>query len=194
MTATGPRAATLGEARVGFSAERILVINGKSYVGRMWQMPGVQRHEQELPGFRPVFILHADSAIGDVVLPQLHTVVEFAMPRVFAILTSPALLQKPVGHEVVNGVATTRYAVDAAAPEGHATGSLWLSKEGIPIKFEGRFAAENGKASTIRWELRHVALGAQNSALFEVPSGFAKLPPEAVAPLLGLRLAPARGR
>jgi hypothetical protein len=194
VTATGARAATLGEARVGFSAERILVIDGHSYTGRMWQMPGVQRHEQELPGFRPVFILHADSAVGDVVLPQLHTIVEFAMPRPLSILASPALLQKPVGQEVVNGIATTRYAVDATAPEGHAAGSLWLSRDGIPIKCEGRFETPKGKVSTIRWELRHLQLGPQNAALFEMPNGFTKLPPEAIAPLLGMKLAPAKAQ
>jgi hypothetical protein len=46
---------TLGDARVGFSAERILVLDGRRYVGRMWHMPGEQRHEQELPAISPVF-------------------------------------------------------------------------------------------------------------------------------------------
>ena len=70
-------AETLGDARVGFSAERVLIIDGQSYVGRMWHMPGEQRHEQDLPALRPVFILRAGSAVGDVILPALHTVVEY---------------------------------------------------------------------------------------------------------------------
>jgi hypothetical protein len=94
---------TLGDARVGFSAERILVVDGRRYVGRMWHMPGEQRHEQELPAINPVFILHAGSAQGDVVLPQLHTVVEFALPKEFAILANPDLLRRPIGQETVNG-------------------------------------------------------------------------------------------
>jgi hypothetical protein len=36
----GALAETLGDARVGFSAERVLIIDGQSYVGRMWHMPG----------------------------------------------------------------------------------------------------------------------------------------------------------
>lgn len=189
LTAAGCRAETLGDARIGFSAERILVLDGRSYVGRMWQMPGVQRHEQNIQGLKPVFILHQDSPVGDAVLPQLHTVVEFAMPKALSVLASPELLGRPVGRETVNGIATTRYAVDAPVPEGHATGSLWLSRDGIPVKCEGRFEASNGKFSTVRWELRHLRLGPQKSALFEVPDGFSKLPAAAVGPLLGLRLA-----
>src|SRR6266478_8749253 len=105
-------AETLGDARVGFSAERVLIIDGQSYVGRMWHMPGEQRHEQDLPALRPVFILRAGSAVGDVILPALHTVVEFALPKELSLLGDPGLLRKLVAQESVNGIATTNYSVD----------------------------------------------------------------------------------
>jgi hypothetical protein len=111
----GPKRAlaeTLGDARVGFAAERVLIIDGQSYVGRMWHMPGEQRHEQELPTLKPIFILRSDSTFGDIVLPQLHTVVEFALPKELSLLAAPGVLRKPVGQESVNGIATTRYAVE----------------------------------------------------------------------------------
>jgi hypothetical protein len=185
----GALAETLGDARVGFSAERVLIIDGQSYVGRMWHMPGEQRHEQDLPALRPVFILRAGSAVGDVVLPQLHTVVEFALPKELSLLGDSGLLRKPIGQETVNGLATTKYAVEADSPAGHAAGSLWLSGDGIPMRCDGKLEGKSGKISTIHWELRHVKIGNQAAALFEVPQGYAKLPPEAAAPLLGMRLA-----
>ena len=187
-------AETLGDARVGFSAERVLVINGQSYVGRMWHMPGEQRHEQDLPALRPIFILRAGTTIGDIILPKLHTVVEFALPKELSILGDPNLLRKSVGQETVNGIATTKYDVDEKTPQGRAVGSLWLSQEGIPMKCDARLATDKGKVSTIRWELRHVKIGTQDAALFEVPHDYARLPAEAAAQLLGMRLArpPAR--
>lgn len=187
-------AETLGDARVGFSAERVLVIDGQSYVGRMWHMPGEQRHEQDLPALRPIFILRAGSAIGDIILPKLHTVVEFALPKELSILGDPALLRKPVGPETVNSIATTKYEVDENTSQGRVVGALWLSQDGIPMKGDAKFATDKGKVSTIRWELRRVKIGAQDAALFEIPRGYAKLSPEAAAPLLGMRLArpPAR--
>jgi hypothetical protein len=188
LTAAPASAETLGDARVGFSAERVLVIDGQSYVGRMWHMPGEQRHEQDLPALRPIFILRAGSAIGDIILPKLHTVVEFALPQELSILGAPALLRKPVGQETVNGIATTKYDLDEKMPQGRAVGSLWLSQDGIPMKCDARLATGKGKVSTIRWELRHVKIGAQDAALFEIPHDYAKLPPEAVVPLLGMRL------
>lgn len=187
-------AMTLGPARVGFSAERVLVIGQHRYVGRMWQMPGLQRHEQELRAFRPVFILRRDSAVAELIVPQLHTFVAFALPPALALLQGQGLLQHPVGRERVDGVMTTRYAVDESAPEGRAAGSLWLSDDGIAVKCVGRYTAANGKVSRIRWELHNIRIGPQDPRLFEVPKGFTPLQPEAMAPLLGLRLAPSRGR
>jgi len=186
-------AETLGDARVGFTAERVLILDGRSYVGRMWHMPGEQRHEQDLPAVKPVLILHADSAVGEVMLPQLHTVVEFVLPKALLLL-SHLDLTKSIGQASIDGIATTQYMVDDDSPEGHATGSLWLSRDGIPMRCVGKFVTKSGKLSTIDWQLRHVKIGRQDAALFEVPPSYTKLPPEAVVPLLGMRIAPAPAR
>ena len=186
------QAGTLGDPTVGFRAERILVFNGHRYVGLMWSMPGEQRHEQNLPAMRPVFILHAGSGLGDLVLPDLHTVVEFALPKALAVLGKPGLLGNPVGHQTIDGIATTRYAVAKDIPEGHLAGDLWLSGDGIPMRCDGSLTRHNGKVETVHWELRHVVLGSQPAALFAVPRGYAKLPPEAAANLFGMRFASPR--
>jgi hypothetical protein len=186
-------AETLGDARVGFSAERILLLDGGSFVGKMWHMPGKQRHEQDLPGVSPVIILHADSVIGEVLLPQLHTVVEFPLPKALSALGHPDL-GHPIGSASVDGLETVEYALDQDSPDGHATGSLWLSPDGIPMKCVGKFAAKNGKLSTIVWQLRRVRVGKQDPLLFEIPRGYATLPLEAAAPLLGLRIGGPVGR
>jgi hypothetical protein len=180
---------TLGDARVGFSAERVLVIDGQSYAGRMWQMPGEQRHEQELPAIKPVFILRAANTHADIVLPQLHTVVEIVLPQELSILNNPNLLRRPVGQETVDGITTTKYTVEEDLPRGHIAGTLWLSRDGILMRCDGKFEPKNGKTSMIHWELRHVKFGNQDEALFAVPQGYAKLTPEAAAPLLGMHLA-----
>ena len=187
LTVGAGQASTLGDPQVGFSADRVLVFNGHSYVGRMWNMPGEQRHEQDLPSVKPVFILHADRAIGDILLPQLHTAVEFVLPQALLVFGQPDLLGKPVGEETVNGIATTKYAVNKDIPEGHLSGLLWLSQDGIPMRCDGGLTSKKGKVSSVHWELSHIAIGNQDPALFEVPPGYSKLPPEAAATLLGLR-------
>ena len=182
------QAATLGEAQIGFTADRTVVIDGRSYLGKMWAMPGKERHEQAIQGFQPIFLLRTGSPLGEIVLPQLKTIVQFAMPPEFRLFGGREIKKHPAGQETVNGIATTKYAIDESVPEGHATGTLWLSHDGIPMRLDGNFTKENGKVSTLRWELSHVRIGPQPAALFEAPLGFSKLPPEAIAPLLGLKL------
>jgi hypothetical protein len=191
LTIPGPaQAETLGDPQIGFTAERVLVLNGRSYIGRMWNSPGEQRHEQALPSLNPVFILRADSSIADVLLPQLHTAVELALPKVLSVLGQPGLLGKAIGQEYINGIATTKYAVDKEIPEGHLTGALWLSHDGIPMRCDGGYTNRKGKVLAVHWELRDVQIGEQDAKLFEVPPGYTKLPPEAAATLLGLRFVP----
>jgi hypothetical protein len=192
LTAAPVSAATLGDAQVGYSADRTLVIDGHRYLGKLWTMPGKERHEQAIQAFRPIFLLYAKNPLVEIVLPQLKTIVEFVMPPELRLLAEPALRKHPVGSETVNSVATTKYAIDKSLPEGHAEGMLWLSKSGIPMKLEGRFTRPGGKVATIRWELSHVKIGPQPAALFEAPKGYSKLPAEAIVPLLGLKFKKAK--
>jgi len=188
LLAQSAAANTLVDTQIGFRAERTLVVDGRTYQGKIWAMPGRERHEQAIQAFRPVFLLRAGSPLGEVVLAQMKTIVQFPMPPELRLLGSPRLTRHPVGRETVNGIATTKYAIDETVPEGHAQGTLWLSRNGIPMKLAGSFTRQNGKVATIRWELSRVKIGPQPAALFEAPQGFNKLPPEAVAPLLGIKL------
>lgn len=181
-------AMTLGDAKIGFSADRILVIDGKTYEGRMWTMPGEERHEQNLNGIPAAFVLHSGTPIADLVLPKLHTVVEFTLPPELHLFADPRLTRRPVGRETVGGMATTKYAIDETVPEGHGEGFLWLSDNGIPMKLDGTFTRTNGHVVRLHWELTNVKLGPQPASLFEAPRDFSKLPAEALVPLLGLKL------
>jgi hypothetical protein len=188
LAAAPASALTLGEAKTGFSADRTLIVDGKTYQGRMWTMPGMERHEQNLNGIPAAFVLHGDTPLAELVLPELHTVVDFVLPPELHLFADPRLTRKPVGHETINGVATTKYAIDETVPEGHGEGALWLSDDGIPMKLDGTFTRTSGRVAHLHWELNHVHLGPQPGSLFEPPHGYSKLPAEAIAPLLGLKI------
>ena len=188
LTIAPAGALTLGEAKTGFSADRTLIVDGKTYEGRMWTMPGMERHEQNLNGVPAAFVLHSETPLAQLVLPELHTVVEFMLPAELHLFADPRLTRKPIGPETINGIATTKYAIDETVPEGHGTGFLWLSEDGIPMKLDGTLTRTSGRVAHLHWELSHVHLGPQPAALFEAPQGFSKLPAEAIVPLLGLKI------
>jgi len=186
-------AAGLVEPQIGFTAERTLVIDGHTYQGKIWAMPGKERHEQQIQGLKPVFLLRADRPLAEIVVASIKTVVQLEMPPQFRELDRGRLKKRPVGRDTVNGIATTKYAVDEVVPEGHARGTLWFSRDDIPMRADGTFTDPKGKVTTLRWELSNVKIGPQPADLFEPPQGFSKLPPEAVAPLLGLKFKAPRG-
>jgi hypothetical protein len=193
LPAGAASAATLGDPQVGFSADRTLQLDGRTYIGKIWAMPGEERHEQAIASFRPIFLLRAGNPLGEVVLPELKTVVQFVIPPELRVLLDRRdLATRPIGKATVNGVATTVYAVDESMPEGRALGTLWLSRDGIPMRLAGTFTGKRGKPTRVRWELSHLKIASQPAALFEAPHDYARLPAEAVAPLLGLKLKSAK--
>ena len=120
-------------------------------------------------------------AARDATAEAVAGIVQRPGRAVLTMLGSPEELGRPVGPETVNGIATTKYEIDRQIPDGHVAGAVWLSREGIPMRCEGSYTNKKGKVQTVHWELRHVEIGAQDPSLFEVPSGYSKLPPEAVA-------------
>ena len=149
LLSTQAQADTIGDARVGFTAERVLILDGRSYTGKMSHMLGEQRHEQALQAIKPIFFLHGDSTLGEIVLPQLHTFVEFVLPIGFPVLSHPNL-SKAIGRAIIEGIATMEYLVDQNSADGRTTGSLWLRRDGIPMKCVGKFVTKSGKFSTRR--------------------------------------------
>jgi hypothetical protein len=180
-------AAMLGDARVSYSAERTVTVNGRSYVGMVFHVPGRERHEQEIQGIPEVIILDAATKQGLMVLPSLNSYIAFSFPRIMAELDDPALRSSPVGQETVNGVGTTKYRVDHTAADGsHAQGFAWVSGQGVLMRLDGTVTGSGASRGTaIRLELAGLKLGPQNPHLFELPPGLLKLPSGALQGLLG---------
>ena len=186
--AQAPAGELLGDARVPFSADRTLTVDGRTFSGRVYHTPGRQRHEQMLEGIQQVVILRADRAQGWLVVPSLKSYVEFVFPRAVAELSDPALRGTPLGQETVNGVRTTKYRVEHTARDGTtADGYLWVSAEGIVMRLDGevRGKGNGGKPTPFSLELSNVRVGAQDAGLFDLPPGYMRLPANALQPLLG---------
>jgi hypothetical protein len=183
----GPaHAQMLGDTKVGFSADRSVVFNGRTFNGRIYAIPGRQRHEQDIEGIPQIILLKSDGK-GMLVVPAMRSYVEFTLGRAFAELSDPSLTKTPVGQETVNGVPTTKYRVDHAARDGtRVDGYFWRSAEGVVMKLDGSYTPRNGKPSPIRMQLSNLQIGPQDPALFDPPPGMMQLPVGALQPLLGL--------
>jgi hypothetical protein len=177
----------LGDARVGFTADRTVVVNDRTFQGRVWSMPGKQRHEQDIEGIPQVILLRGDGR-GWLVLPGMKSYVEFGYAPVVAELGDPAAIGPKVGEETVGGIRTSKHRIEHTARDGtFIEGWLWRSAEGIVMKLEGTATAKRGggKPLQIRMSLANVRTGTQEAGLFDLPQGLVKLPSGALQPLLG---------
>jgi hypothetical protein len=183
------RAALLGDAAVSYTADSTVTVNGRSYAGTVFHIPGRDRHEAEIQGIAEVVILDGTAMRGWLVLPRLASYVEFTFPQLMAEFSTQTLLHAPVSRETVNGVHTTKYRIDHAAADGlHAQGFAWVSADGVLMRLDGSVAQPGGNRPTaIRLELDNLRLGRQDRALFELPPGLMKLPGASLGPLLGGR-------
>jgi hypothetical protein len=183
------RATGLLDAPLSFSATRTVIVNGKSYIGAMFHIPGRERHEQVLLGMQEVFLLDDVQHAGLVVLPALKTMVEFPFPPLLAALDNPSLRKDPVGEDKIDEIPATKYRVEKTAPDGtHGEGFLWLSRRGVMMKLTGTVTAPGGHRTDINMALSNVKEAPQKAELFAPPPGLSKLPAEALAPLLGVTL------
>jgi hypothetical protein len=184
---TVARAALFGDASVAYSAERTVTVNGTSYTGMVFHVPGHERHEQEIQGVPEIIILDAAAKQAFLIVPMLKSYLAFGFPGLMAELDAPDLRRSPVGQETVNGVRTTKYRIDHVSSDGsRAQGYAWLSAQGVLMRIDGTITRGNGgKPLAIRMELANLAVGPQNPALFQVPPGLAKLPGQALEALFG---------
>lgn len=183
------RAAGILDAPLSYSATRTVTVDGKTYQGRVFHIPGRERHDQELLGMNDVFILDGKQESGFVVLPALKTMIEFPFPSLLAALNDPALKKIPEGEETVDGFPTTKYRIDRTAPDGtRGAGFAWISRRGVLMKLAGTVTAPHGHKTRIEMVLSGFNEAPQSAALFTPPPGLTVLPAAALAPLLGFKL------
>jgi hypothetical protein len=189
--ATPAVARMLGDPRVPFSADRALTIGDRTFTGKVYAVPGSQRHELTIGQIPQVIILHGADAKGWLILPSVNSFVEFGFSKAALELSQSDLLSTKVGEEVIDGHRTTKYRIEHTARDGTMVdGYLWQTAEGIPMRLDGMYTPANGgKPVPVRMELTHVQLGPQDASLFLVPQNMVKLPTGALGPLLGAKKA-----
>ena len=179
------RAEALLDAPVSYSATRTVTVNGQTYTGPSFHVPGHERDEQNFGPMNMDFILDGPSGQGYLVVPSVKTYVLFPFPPMLSALIDSEMEKAPVGEEVIDHIPTTKYRVEKTTPDGaHGEGFVWVSKRGILMRLDGLVTAPGGHKTKIALQLANLKEGPQQPELFAPPTGMSQLPYEALAPLL----------
>lgn len=190
LIAAGPaRAVVVGDASVPYSADRIVTVNGKEYVGKIYAVPGKQRHDVDINGVAVSFILDVGEDRGLIVVPGVNSYVDFSLPPLLAELDRHRLDRHAVGEERIDGLRATKYRLAYTASDGtRGEGFIWLSRDNILLRIEGRILRPRHRPMTISMRLEDLKFGPQDEVLFRIHKGMRKFPYEALEMLLDLRI------
>jgi len=172
---------TLLDAAVAYRADRVLIVGTQQIPGKMIAIPGHQRHEQLIAGIEQVAIFDFNAARGYFIIPAVTAYLDFPIGPALRELSDPHAVGAAEGSAEVNGVSTTKYRIDHAAPDGtRIEGTVWLTRDGIPMRGDGAVVESNGKRTPVSWELSNLVEGPQDPKLFTPPSGYFRLPAAAL--------------
>ena len=188
IAASASEAESLLDAPVAYSATRTTTVDGRTYVGTVHHIAGKEQQEETLLGMADAFILDGNNDKGWLVIPAIKSFVAFPFPPMMVVLASPTLKKTRVGDDVVDGIATAKYAIHTRASDGTvADGFAWFSRRGVLMKLQGSVTARQGHRTTVAMVLHGVKETPQDAALFVPPPNYTQLPADALQPLLGTK-------
>jgi hypothetical protein len=85
----------------------------------------------------------------------------------------PDVTISEVGKETLDGVETTKYKL--VMKDGSAGGFMWFTKEGINMKMD-LLQKQGRKKTRMTMTWTNLKIELQDPALFEIPSGYNKMP------------------
>ncbi len=186
-------AAGFPETKVEYSADQYMGDGSLMMKSRIYHASGRSRMEMEERGVNQAIITRMDQKVVWVLMIPEKTYMETQLgkeEKTRDVRQCSYTTAKEAGKETVNGIPATVSEVEATCPDGSAfSGKMWTSREGILVKLDAvPKEGAKGEGQRIRMELKNLAIGKQDPALFELPAGFSKMEMPTGAPARGFSL------
>jgi hypothetical protein len=175
--------------KASYSADIVFEANGHQYTGRI-NVDGYKerRDVKDSAGQGTVKIIRRDLGKLFELRPQRRTALELRISAAEAAGETGAPATDidsfygadaiPQGHEVVAGLQTTKYRVNAETTPGLKIDTLvWSTDDGIIVRVVGKATVDGGDQSG-RIELTNISRGPQDPNLFEIPQGTTVISPD----------------
>jgi hypothetical protein len=176
-------AASLLDTKTPYAADvSITVVGGgaQTTAGHIYGVPGMTRLEQDPAAdgaAKSIIITRHDRNVSYLLDPAKHAYVE--LPIRPGLWDDRTLKLTPEGSDPVGGIPATRAHVEGEIGPGvHGEGAIWRTPDSIVVKAEmtgkPKQAGLQGMSIHTTYQLSNLHRGAQDPALFEVPSGWTR--------------------
>ena len=157
--------------QVEYAADRYVEQGDRFQNMRVFYAPSMERLElQGRAAAGNIVLLRHDLGKAWLVMPRMSALAELpseVLARLGQAFQGTDL--KRIGNETLNGIAAVKHHAT-----GTFTGTVWLTRSGIPLKLDGQRRLEGG-AKRLLLEQRNIAPGPQAATLFEPPAGLARI-------------------
>jgi len=171
----GEDAFDLLDAPVSYSAHFSVSSDKGTYEGNVWHAPGRERRDFGTVDGGQAVLLRRDKDAAYLIAPSRRWYVGFGLRAAAALaggLDGLSVERKKVRDEVVGGLKTTRYKVNASGGGGRFDGDAWFTRDGILVKAAGTLTGKGGNPSRVETSLSDVAVGPVDEAMLNLPAGF----------------------
>ncbi len=170
-------AAGFSPATVDYSADRSMSGDGETMDGKVFYSPGKERSEWNA-GEPVVVIMRQDKKLVWTVMAKEKMYMEHKFgeeKKRAGDYRDCDIRQSEGGEEVVNGVKTRKTRMEIVCPDkSNYNGTLWLTKENIPMRMETEDKNDRSGKKVFRMELKNLKIAKQNPRVFEIPDGYTK--------------------
>lgn len=159
-----------------YSGDRVIESAQGTFTQKVYSASGKERMEMDMAGMQSVMILRPDKKLGWMLMPAQRMYMELDLSKAKEQTGSgppdDVTIEK-VGVETVEGHSATKYKM--LMRDKSAGGFMWFTDDGIPIKMD-MLSKDGNQKSRITMTLRNLKTGKQDASLFELPSGYSKMP------------------
>ena len=177
-------------ANVEYSADWSMDTADGASKAKIYHAPNKERREMDDGGEKMIMIMRRDKKLAWNLMPSERMYMEMKISDPKVSKNDPMnydVEQTTIGPETINGVKTTKSKIimTEKKPNGSKMGGFWwLTKDGVMMKLDV-ISVEKGKKDRMKMELANLKIGRQDSALFEIPSGYTKMDMGGMGKMMG---------
>ena len=162
---------------VSYSAVRVMRTDRGDIELKEYRAPGRTYTEFDQQGVKGGMLMFEEQGKAYVLMPQMGMYREVSIDQAMEQGGGNAQVVEVsrVGDETINGMDTTKYASKFQDKNGTADGFIWVSEDGIPIRWHMTYTSGR-QSDTFVMDLKNLQIGPQDPALFEVPANLQPMP------------------
>ena len=161
------------DMNVSYDGTRILELKEGQFEAAEHRAPGKMYTEVHMGGMSSSVILREDLGVSWIVMPSMGFYKEDTLEGGIMQQNNGMEFKsiEEAGRETILGFPSTKYKVKFKDNEGKGAGFMWITDDGVPIRFEMIYSSRDVKGMRVTMYFTELNMREQDPTVFELPDG-----------------------